>query len=190
VFQTSNAALQDQLAELQRQLASPEAATPSFVAKQRRELAAADKAHAGLAAENARLQAQAAQLRLALQAAVGGQIVDGGDEQDALAAAERMLRASADRGTSAAGASDGGDWKVAEIQRLQEESRLLQSKVGRGGCTVSPWDSADVCGASMSMDGIAGHPPARLCVTPLTPPPPIPTRRWCRCRSACMSWRR
>lgn len=48
VFQTSNSALQQQLEALQRQLASPEATTPSFVAKQRQQLAAAANAHAGL----------------------------------------------------------------------------------------------------------------------------------------------
>lgn len=145
VFQTTNTTLQQQLDALQRQLVSPEATTPSFVAKQRQQLAAAATAQAGLQTENMRLRQELLELRLALEAkgmnansrhsssagkAAGqGQAEEEGEE-DTLAAAERLLSGDGEEGP--AGAADGGasDWKVQEIERLQEENRLLQAKVG------------------------------------------------------------
>jgi hypothetical protein len=145
VFQTTNATLQQQLDALQRQLASPEATTPSFVAKQRQQLAAAASAQAGLQSENMQLRQELLELRLALEAAGGGgmgsargastgggkgrQEQDG--EEDALAAAERLLSGDDDGGDG--DAPGAGDWKVQEIERLQDENRQLQDKVGDVG---------------------------------------------------------
>jgi hypothetical protein len=140
VFQTSNTALQQQLEALQRQLTSPEATTPSFVAKQRQQLAAAASALAGLQAENAQLQQELLELRLAVESNRGlgsrggsrsgakgsaggaaGLVVEEAEE-DALAAAERLLSGDGEEEGAA-------DWKVAEIERLQEENRQLHAKV-------------------------------------------------------------
>lgn len=141
VFQTSNTALQQQLDALQRQLTSPEATTPSFVAKQRQQLAAAASAQAGLQAENAQLRQELLELRLALEsnrglgsrggsksgakgstAAGAADLVVEEAEEDALAAAERLLSGDGDEDGAA-------DWKVAEIERLQGENRQLHAKV-------------------------------------------------------------
>ncbi len=45
------------------------------------------------------------------------------EEEDALAEAERLLSDGTDEGGSRS------DWKVQEIERLQEENRQLQNKV-------------------------------------------------------------
>lgn len=147
MFQTTNATLQQQLDALQRQLASPEATTPSFVAKQRQQLAAAASVQAGLQSENTKLRQELLELRLALEAGgMGARAASGGGsvgkgrreqdgEEDALAAAERML--SGDDGGRHAPDAGAGDWKVRKIERLQDENKQLQDKVGMaGGCCL------------------------------------------------------
>jgi hypothetical protein len=147
VFQTTNTTLQQQLDALQRQLASPEATTPSFVAKQRQQLAAAATAQAGLQTENMRLRQELLELRLALEAkgmnansrhsssagkapAAGQSQAQEDGEEDTLAAAERLLSGDGDEGPAGAADASASDWKVQEIERLQEENRQLQAKVG------------------------------------------------------------
>jgi hypothetical protein len=145
VFQTTNTTLQQQLVALQRQLASPEATTPSFVAKQRQQLAAAATAQTGLQTENMRLRQELLELRLAVEAKgmnansrhsssagkapAAGHAQEDGDE-DTLAAAERLLSGDGDEGPAGAANASASDWKVQEIERLQEENRQLQAKVG------------------------------------------------------------
>jgi cell division septum initiation protein DivIVA len=133
VFETTNTTLKQQLEALQRQLTSPEATTPSFVAKQRQQLAAAANAQAGLQSENMKLRQELLELRLALEARGGDNrrpSRDGGrgsaaaGEEDALAEAERLLSDGADEGPGGR-----SDWKVQEIERLQAENRQLQDKV-------------------------------------------------------------
>jgi cell division septum initiation protein DivIVA len=168
VFKQANETLKQQLDALQKQLNSPEAATPSFVAKQRTRLAAAESK-----AEKAEAQAQQLQvenLQLAKQLEVlQAQLVSAGmqpnmlpdaavgqkagivGEDSVVAAAEALLSgrsvpaalgagggATAQRSASSQltqqqgqdEASMSAEWKLAEIQRLQEENRLLQAKVG------------------------------------------------------------
>lgn len=144
VFQTTNATLQQQLDALQRQLTSPEATTPSFVAKQRQQLAAAATAQADLQSENMKLRQEVLELRLALEAAGRRSSSSGGSkgaaaaaaqgrqqqdgEEDTLAAAERLLSGDGEEQPAAADAG-ASDWKVQEIERLQDENRQLQAKV-------------------------------------------------------------
>jgi hypothetical protein len=162
VFKQANETLKQQLDALQKQLNSPEAATPSFVAKQRTRLAAAESK-----AENAGAQAQQLQvenIQLVKQIEVlQTQLSSAGlqpnmlpdtaasskkpavlGEDSVVAAAEELLSG---RSTSAAAAAGGGtaaqqsssiqqqeattvsaEWKLAEIQRLQDDNRLLQAK--------------------------------------------------------------
>jgi predicted RNase H-like nuclease (RuvC/YqgF family) len=164
VFKQANETLKQQLDALQKQLNSPEAATPSFVAQQRTRLAAAEAN-----AEKAEAQAQQLQvdnMQLAQQVeALQAQLLAAGMQPDVLPATgagnkaavsgEDSVVAGADellsgRSTpAAAGAGLGmatqhrsslqqqqqdltnmsAEWKLAEIERLQEENQLLQSKV-------------------------------------------------------------
>lgn len=150
VFQTSNSTLQQQLEALQRQLISPEATTPSFVAKQRQQLAAAANAHAELQTENNRLRQELLDLRLALEAKSHGPTpaaacadanAAAAADEDPLVEAERLVEtgdsgggaAAAAVGELTAGAPGSGvqrsDWKVFELSRLQAENKQLQAKV-------------------------------------------------------------
>jgi hypothetical protein len=134
VFETTNTTLKQQLEALQRQLTSPEATTPSFVAKQRQQLAAAANAQAAVQSENMKLRQELLELRLALEARGGADNRPSRDsargsaaagKEDALAEAERLLSDGADEGLGGR-----SDWKVQEIERLQEDNRQLQAKVG------------------------------------------------------------
>lgn len=174
-----------QLEALQRQHAAPEAATPSFVAKQRQQLAAAAAAQGQLQAENVQLAAQVLELRRALDKAGGAgaanEAASANEDEDAddpLGAAERMLRGSAEAPPSAAAGSPGGSgssaWKEAEIERLQQDNRQLVAKVRRlwlGAC-VSSRHQHTAC------DDASAHGCSDT----------TPRRRSRRCRSACMSW--
>uniref|UniRef100_A0A383WEI0 Cilium assembly protein DZIP1 N-terminal domain-containing protein n=1 Tax=Tetradesmus obliquus TaxID=3088 RepID=A0A383WEI0_TETOB len=161
VFKQANETLKQQLDALQKQLNSPEAATPSFVAKQRTRLAAAESK-----AEKAEAQAQQLQvenLQLVKQVEVlQAQLSSAGIQSDMMpettvnkkasvlgedsvvAAAEELLSGrstpAAARGAATAQQSSSiqqqqvevsasAEWKLAEIQRLQDENRLLQAKV-------------------------------------------------------------
>lgn len=160
VFKQANETLKQQLDALQKQLNSPEAATPSFVAKQRTRLAAAESK-----AEKAEAQAQQLQvenLQLVKQVEVlRAQLSSAGVQPDMLpettvnkkasvlgedsvvAAAEELLSgcstpaaaggvATAQRSSSIqqqqVEVNASAEWKLAEIQRLQDDNRLLQAK--------------------------------------------------------------
>lgn len=114
MFQTTNATLQAQIDALQRQLASPEATTPSFVAKQRQQLAAAASAHAGLQSENATLRQELLELRLAVEAAGGG---GGGVQVGGASGHKGSTAATGSRGGSGGGEEDEED-TLAAAERL------------------------------------------------------------------------
>ncbi|KAF6250625.1 hypothetical protein COO60DRAFT_1681187 [Scenedesmus sp. NREL 46B-D3] len=156
VFKQANDTLKQQLDALQRQLNSPEAATPSFVAKQRTRLAAAE--NKAEQAEARAQQLQVANMQLAKhEETLQAQLLGAGMQQDMLPdsrkaaalaedyvveAAEQLLSGT----TTAAAASEvaaqqcssikqqdvasaSAEWKLAEIERLQLDNRLLHAKV-------------------------------------------------------------
>jgi chromosome segregation ATPase len=142
VFQQAAESLRQQLEQLQRQLASPEAASPSFVKKQRQELTAAECRASQLQESNANLMQQLQALREQLAAADGqehGHEAGGVMEQQpkdsshtgATAIADAECKAGPSMTAAAVQSSFDLDWNLQELQCLQQENRLLQHKVAR-----------------------------------------------------------
>lgn len=183
-FKQTNQMLEQELEELQKQRVSPDATTPSFVAKQRKSIALAEtKAEKAqqqiteLMQENMALAQQVAELKsfkvaggdsasqadvvaAAEQLMLGRDSITVGNKQPAaatgVAAAEKAWQQVAElkqekmrlseqvddlRAKLAAYISTGPqeqqeqgvEWKLQEIERLQNDNRLLQQK-------VRPWD--------------------------------------------------